>query len=255
MAIKGIRQADWRAFGRLLLTATALTMSASSALRAAEPTGVSAQLLRMTEAFSDAGQRGDGAAMAAMLDDNVVFFNENGDRATKADIAASTPGPANPNVTTKMTVMDWDCKVYGDVAVASFVDDQKRVDHGEVFHARYRSVETWRRGAAGWRMIGSETIALHDDPPAIALSAKLLEQYAGTYVSAGGQKFTFARAGDHLVASLDGGPPAAQQAEVADVIFTPGRARTKKVFERGPNGEITGFSLRREGHDTHFRRV
>jgi hypothetical protein len=36
-------------------------------------------LHEQTQAFSDAGQRGDGAAMARMLDPDVIFFNETGE--------------------------------------------------------------------------------------------------------------------------------------------------------------------------------
>jgi hypothetical protein len=51
-------------------------------------------LLKRTQAFSDAGQRGDGAAMAEMLDPGLIFFNETGEKATRADLAGATP-PAN----------------------------------------------------------------------------------------------------------------------------------------------------------------
>ena len=51
-------------------------------------------LHKQTQAFSDAGQRGDGAAMAKMLDPDVIFFNETGEKATRADMAGATPPAA-----------------------------------------------------------------------------------------------------------------------------------------------------------------
>ena len=216
---------------------------------------VSALLLQKTIAFSDAGQRGDGAAMAAMLDDRVVFFNEGGDQATKQDMASNKPGPAPKGISTRMTVTDWHCEVHGDVAVASFVDEQQQDFHGQPFHARYRSVETWLNEGGNWRMIGSETIALRDDPVGVSLPAALLDEYAGTYEAAPNVRFTFARQGGDLVASTGGGPVTIQKAEVRDVFFTPGRSRFTKVFERDASGKVSGFFLRREGHDIHFRRV
>jgi hypothetical protein len=82
---------------------------------------VSALLLRKTQAFSDAGPLSDGQTMAAMADDRLIFFNKNGDRATKQDLASITAAPPN-GVTTRMSVSDWDCQVHGDVAMTSFID-------------------------------------------------------------------------------------------------------------------------------------
>src|SRR5690349_1125492 len=92
-------------------------------------------LLEKTQSFSDAGQRGDGATMAKMLDDRVVFFNEGGDAATKADMAQAASGPA-PGVSINMTVDDFNCQRHGNVAVTSFSDDQV-IKGPAPSHARY----------------------------------------------------------------------------------------------------------------------
>jgi ketosteroid isomerase-like protein len=220
---------------------------------AVQAQSISDELRHKTEMFSNAGQQGDGQAMARMLDDRVVFFNEGGDQASKADMASATPSTTS-GVSTRMTITDWHCEVHGDVAVASFIDDQQQDFHGQPFHARYRSVETWLKEPNDWRMISSETIALADDPAAVTLSAAVLDEYVGSYEAAPGVRFTFSRQGDTLLAST-GGPLQAQKAEVRDVFFTPGNPRARKVFERDAKGRITGFALRREGHDILFRKV
>lgn len=215
---------------------------------------VSALLKKQTQAFSDAGPAGDGPAMAKMLDDDVVFFNESGDQATKKDLA--TPGsPPAKGLSIKMTVEDWHCVVHGNVAVASFIDDQQMDFHGQPFHAQYRSVETWMKEAGDWRMIGSETIALPVDPASITLPSKALDDYVGTYASAPDTKIVFTRKGGDLAASLNGGPQTLQKAELRDVFFTPGRPRFRKIFLRDAGGRVTGFVNRREGHDILFKRI
>jgi hypothetical protein len=45
------------------------------------------------------------------------------------------------------------------------------------------------------------------------------------------------------------------KAEVADVLFVPGKPRYRKVFLRGANGRITGFAERREAWDLVWTRV
>lgn len=227
---------------------------AAPSLPAMAAEDVSALLLRKTQAFSDAGQQGDAAVMDRVLDEHVVFFNEGGDQATKQDMVSSAKPPPR-GVSTRMTVTDWNCQVHGDVAVASFIDDQVQDFHGQPFHARYRSVETWLKEGEDWKMIGSQTLALQEDPPAVALPAKALDDYVGDYQAGPDVKFTFARNGDDLTASLNGGPPSVQKAELRDVFFTPGRARQRKIFQRDASGRITGFVSRREGHDIVFKRI
>jgi ketosteroid isomerase-like protein len=130
-----------------------------------------------TQAFSDAGQRGDGAAMAKMLDPDLIFFNETGEKATRADMAGATPPTAGTPIRTIVTT-DWDCKLYGNVAVTSFIDV---LEQGNPSEMQFRSVETWRKEGAVWKMIGSETLTLQQDPVPVVLDGKALDEYVGGY--------------------------------------------------------------------------
>ncbi len=155
----------------------------------------------------------------------------------------------------KMTVTDWHCELHGDVAVASFIDDQMKDLHGQVFHAQFRSVETWLKARGEWRMIGSQTTVLQVDPQTVVLPAPLLDQYAGTYQATPTLKAVFAHVGGDLTVSTNGGPPVAQRAELRDVFFTPGMPRIRRIFLRDTRGDISGYVSRREGHDIVFKRV
>jgi hypothetical protein len=208
-------------------------------------------LRKQTQAFSDAGQRGDGAAMAKILDRDVIFFNETGDKATRADMAGATPPAAGSPIRTIATT-DWDCKVYGNVAVTSFIDVLEQGKPGEM---KFRSVETWRKEGVVWKMIGSETLTLQQDPDPVVLDAKALDEYAGSYEAGASMKFTFAHKGGDLVASLNGGAATAQKAQARDIFFTPGHGSMPKVFQRGDDGKITGFIYLRGKNSVVFKRV
>jgi hypothetical protein len=208
-------------------------------------------LHKLTQAFSDAGQRGDGAAMGRLLDPSVIFFNETGEKATRADMAGATPPSAGTPIRT-ITTTEWDCKLYGDVAVTSFIDV---LEHGNPSEMKFRSVETWRREGAAWKMIGSETLTLEQDPEAVVLDGTALDEYAGSYEANTGMKFTFARKGGDLAASLNGGTETAQRAQARDIFFTPGHGTTPKVFQRGEDGKITGFIYLRGKSSVVFKRV
>jgi len=104
-------------------------------------------------------------------------------------------------------------------------------------------------------MIGSETLTLQQDPDPIVLADKTLDEYAGRYEAGAGMKFTLARRGGDLVASLNGGAETAQKAQARDIFFTPGHGATPKVFQRGDDGKITGFIYLRGKNSLEFKRI
>lgn len=234
---------------RLLLSAALLAGMISSPSHAAD---VSTLLHRLTQTFSDAGQQGKGSVMSRYLDDDVIFFNEDGSKATKADMSQN--GPVAPGVNRTITTTDWNCKVHGNTAVSSFIDVVELGPVGQRQEYRYRSVETWLREKGSWKMIGSETLTLHDDPPAIALDQRTLDEYAGTYEASPGTAITLSLQGDRLLASLNGGTGVPQAAQARDILFSPGHSATPKVFQRDDAGRITGFLYLNGSHSLTFKR-
>jgi hypothetical protein len=234
---------------RLLLANTLLASLVASPSYAEN---VSTLLHRLTQTLSDAGQQGKGSVMAGYLDDDVIFFNEDGSKASKADMSQN--GPPAPGANRTITTTDWDCKVRGNIAVTSFVDVVEVGPAGQRQEYKYRSVETWLEERGSWKMIGSETLTLHEDPPAVALDQGTLEQYVGTYEASPGTDMTFTRQGDRLLASLNGGSAVAQQAQARDILFSPGRSATPKVFQRDDAGRITGFVYLSGNHSLTFKR-
>ena len=236
---------------RLLLSVALLT-SSLALCPSSRAEDVSSLLHRLTQTFSDAGQEGKGSVMAQYLDDDVIFFNEGGDRATKADMSKN--GPPAPGVNRTITTTDWNCKVHGNVAVTSFVDvvEQGPADKREQY--KYRSVETWLKEKDRWKMIGSETLSLQEDPPAVALDQRTLDEYVGTYQESSGIGITFTRQGARLFASINGGSGVEQEAQARDIVFTPGHAATPKVFQRDTNGKVIGFVYLRGSHSLAFTR-
>lgn len=230
-----------------------LALAGSGAARADED--VSALLKRQTQAFSDAGKQGDAAVLDRYLDPDVVFFNETGEPATKQDmVSGATPPPAGAPRQT-ITTTDWNCVVHGDVAVASFIDVLDQTIGGKPVQLKFRSVETWLKRDGQWRMIGSETLTLEGDPPAIEADAGTLDAYAGRYSAGPDLTITFTRKGGELLASVNGGPQTVQKLEARDLVFTPGRGAARKVFQRDDHGRITGFAYLRPGSDLFFKRV
>ena len=78
-------------------------------------------------------------------------------------------------------------------------------------------------------------------PPAATLAPARLDEYAGTYALTPEIAYTIRREGDHLVGQRTGRKPETLRPEVADLFFVPGQPRLRKVFQRGPDGRVTGF--------------
>lgn len=227
----------------------ALALVAAGAVHADED--VAALIKRQSQAFSDASASNDLKTLARYLDDRVVFINENGDIATKADIVA--PGPAGPTgISNKLVQTDFHVEIHGNVAVTRFTDNATVRVGEQTLKPRFRSTEVWLDENGDWRMISSQTVALSDDPPTVALAPADLDQYVGTYRAAPAFTVVITRQGDHLFGATNSGKPLPLLAEVRDVLFTPGQPRVRKVFERDGSGKVIGFVSRREGHGLTF---
>ena len=240
--------------GVLVLLAAISAQAATPPASVDEP-GVRALIQRQSQEFSDASANGNRDILARYLDDRVVFINESGDVATKADILASAgPRPAGLNNTLKQ--VDFHIELFGsDTAVTSFKDLATVDFHGQVVHAAYLSTEVWHRDAAAWRMVSSQTLALAEDSASIELGSKALEDYVGTYEAGPGYVLRVTRMGEDLMAAVNDGTATPMKAEARDIFFVPGMPRLRRIFQREGSGKVTGFVSRREGHDIVLRRV
>jgi hypothetical protein len=211
---------------------------------------VSALLKAKTQAFSEAGQVGNAAALAADLDDNVVFVNESGDMPTKKEIVESA-GPPPKGIDNHIEVTKWSLTQHGSTAVANFTDVLTKKVGAQTVIYHYLSTEVWQKKKGQWLMISSQTLAVDQDPPAIALPVSVLDEYVGDYKLSDDFIYHIARDGDHLTGSTNGGTPAVLKAEMKDVLFTPGPGQLglRRIFQRDAAGAITGFVSRRQGRD------
>ncbi len=227
-----------------------IALLAGGALAAEDP---AATVRRLSQEFSDASAKGDAAVFRRLLHKDVVFMNEGGQLATKDEIVASAR-PAAAGVTNDLVQDDFHVVFVGNVAVTSFTDHSTVHFFGQVIRPDFRSTEVWAKMGAGWQMISSQTVALLVDPPAVAVAPKLLDDYVGTYAADPSFVIRIRRDGDALVSSTNGAAEAPLLGESADVFFTAGQARVRRIFERDASGAVTGFRSRREGMDLVFRR-
>jgi ketosteroid isomerase-like protein len=206
------------------------------------------------QALMDAVTAGDPGAWKAYLHEQAVYTDEEGGRFDKAQMLAQVR-PLPKGVSGRIELTDWRLTDFGDVAVDTYVADEHEDFHGQKLHALYRVTETWLKTAGGWRLIASQTLAMRQDPPAAALPEAALQAYVGRYAAAPDYIYEITREGAALTGRTNGGKPSPLLAELADVLFTPGQPRTRKIFQRDAWGRITGFVSRREERDVVFKRL
>ena len=207
---------------------------------------VSALLKRQTQEFRDAGQRGEIATLRGYVDANALFVDEEGIPFGQRDLRAGTPARPVGSVASKVTVENWILHHGDDVAVSSYIDDQIVDYGGHSVDYRFLSVDTWIKRHADWKLLGSETIPLHENPATAGLSAQALDDYVGAYSDGVGLEITISRAGDSLASSVNGEKPVPLLAEAHDLFFRPdthaGYARRRVYFRRDAAGRVSEYA-------------
>jgi hypothetical protein len=210
-------------------------------------------LRRQTQELYDAVSTGSAPVWDKYLDADVRFIDESGEVLTKTQMVEETK-PLPEGVSGSIRVTDFDVAVHDSVAVATYVNDENEVFHGHALHCRYRTTDTWMKTADGWRLIGSQILALRTDPPSVALAAAVRDHYCGRYALTPAIGYEIRCNGDALEGQQTGRRPEPLRAEAPDVLFMPGHPRYRYVFLRDADVRITGFAQRREAWDLVWTR-
>jgi hypothetical protein len=232
-----------------LLAASSPSIGAPSSA----PEDVRSVLQRQAQELIDAIAMGRAEVWERYLDADVRFIDESGTVMTKKQMVEGTK-PLPQGVSGTIRVTDFDVALHGDVAVATYVDDEHENFHGHELHCQYRTTETWLKKPEGWRLIAAQVLALRTDPPSMALPAARRQEYCGKYSLTPEISYEIRSKGDALEGQQTGRPPVELRTEAPDVLFVPGRPRYRFVFQRDAEGKVTGFAERREAWDLVWKR-
>lgn len=214
----------------------------------------SALLEHRTQVLVDAVSNGDPKPWRDYLADGMGFTDENGVLYDKKQMVDQVQ-PLPKGISGTIKVIDWKARFFGDVAVTTHIEDEFENFHGQHLHAQYRATHTWAKRGGDWKIVGAQIIALEQDPPAISLPPQRLAAYIGTYQAGPDLIYEIRKGQNGLEARPTGGKWFPVRFEIADVAFADGQPRVRKLFQRAPDGRITGFLSRREGRDVVWKRV
>lgn len=215
---------------------------------------VPALLQRQSQELADALGSGKPEVWEKYLDPEVRYVDESGAVLKKKELVDDVrPFPAG--ISGSIRLVDYEAVPHGDVAVATYVNDENEDYHGAKLHCQYRTTETWVKRPAGWRLVAAQVLALRTDPPAVPVAEALRGQYVGRYALTSELAYEVRWNGEALEGQQTGRKPEALAAEAPDVLFVPGKPRYRYVFLRDAQGKITGLAQRREAWDIVWKRV
>jgi hypothetical protein len=233
---------------------TALVLALTAAAGAAAADGTTRALEHATQELMDATAPGERAVWEHWTDPALTYVSEDNEVKDRAGLLADLqPLPAGSFGW--ITVEEFRCRDFGDFAITTYVLDEHETVEDQALHARYRGSDTWRRTRAGWRVVAMQVYAIPQDPPADASDRGALADFQGVYSLSERTRQVVRAADGRLLAERAGRAPQPLVRESGDVFFTPGRPRTRRIFQRGRDGTVQGFAERREGSDLTWRKV
>jgi ketosteroid isomerase-like protein len=214
-----------------------------------------ALITRQRQEMSDAITAGDPAVWDKYVDPGFIFVEEDDSYKGKAE-ALKEVRPLPKGLGGNIHVVLLSYHEDGDIAVALFRQVETENYYAQTIHANYLTLTTWRKEASGWKEIAEQVLAEKTDPPAVALPAAQLGQYAGTYrLKDSEATYTVTVADGKLSAMRNGRKPVVWNAEASDVFFASGDPRIRDIFQRDAQGRVTGFVERRESWDIVWEKI
>lgn len=195
-----------------------VALLAAAYLPAAEP--LAATLRRATQGLMDATAPGERPVWAHYTDKRFVYVTEDNEVKGRDQVLKDLR-PLPPGYAGWITVESFECRDFGAFAVTTYVIDEHEIIEGQTLHARYRSSDTWRPTAAGWRLAAVQVFAIQQDPPRGTSSATRLADYEGQYRLGAATRQSIRRDGDHLLATARRArPPTAAAGERGCVLHS-----------------------------------
>jgi hypothetical protein len=226
----------------------------ASAVSATPHSKAEAELLSKTQALVDAIAPGNKAPWSEDLHQSFIHMDENGTVRSKEELLREIE-PLPAGLVGHIKVENFRVRQTGELAVAAY-ELQESLDYrGQPLHTRFRSLDTWLRTKQGWRLMAQHTSAVLKDPPAIKLSQDELCAYSGRYQLTPEIQTTIKCIADGLEAERPGRPNVTYRPEVKDLFFAPGQPRSRRIFQRAPDGSVVSFVDRREGEDIRWARI
>jgi ketosteroid isomerase-like protein len=143
----------WRLFPVFLLGL--LAAPRINAQSSTPPDAEQARILTLENAWNQAVQQKDAAALKMLLASDLIYVEYDGTLMNKAEYLASVQSPTLHPV--RIVNESMDVRLYGVVAVVNGVYRESGVKNGKPYTLRERFTDTWVRRGNNWACVASES--------------------------------------------------------------------------------------------------
>ena len=212
-----------------------------------------AELLRRTQELYDSLPSGDRKPWQEYYADDAMVYDEKGrSMDKKAFLADIEPMPSGYGGMIKVTHPH---TIFArDTAVFAYECDETETIFGQELHARYHSVDTWLYRNDKWRIAASQTMRYYEDPAIGKTETSQLDDFAGSYELAPGNRRTVARVGNDLYIQRGGGAKTKLVPESGDLFFRP-EVEGRIFFHRNGMGKVDAIYDRRNNEDVVWKKL
>jgi len=199
-------------------------------------------LMTLTRALDEAGNRGDKAAALRLMTDDYIVTGINGRMSYKADVIKGFPDPKDADrIKQTDNYSNVQVRDYGDTALLSFLDDMTVQAGGQTATFQMRVTQIYRRTGGQWQLAAGHATDIKkvEDPPIVKLDAKFLSEYAGQYELVPGVIRTIESDGEKLLFhGKDAESKTAWYPMSENTFFYKGGTQ-RTIFVRDASGKIT----------------
>jgi len=218
----------------------------------ARPDSIFQMLVQKEQKLADAIATGDKPVWSVALHDSCIITIEDGSFMTKEKLIADlNPLPAFFKGTIK--IIEPKCKVYGNTAVLTFIDDEYEELYGQHIHTQYRQTDTWIVMNGDWKMVAMELFEIPKNPTPVPMAADILSKYVGIYEMGSDRKCEITVESGKLFAKKNGKNPTELLAETENVFFRNGDGRGRVIFIKNITTNKYNMIERRAGEDVVWK--
>jgi hypothetical protein len=200
---------------------------------------------KQTQTLREAAARGDRAAMDPLLDEALIYVNEDGIVSGRHDLRLGAPISPGKAVVAGVKFQDWVAHRSDGVVITSYAVEMLSRFGQQTVDDRVLALDSWIKRGVDWKLIESQVIPLNQDPRVASLDQAALNDYVGAYAAAPNFVVAVARGDGGLSLSTNGGKPVQVQPEAKDIFFIAdlqsGVRRSRIIFQRDAGGHVTGY--------------
>ena len=192
------------------------------------------KLVQLEQQLNDA-LPGGATLFNKYLDAQWYVVDEDGNGTAKNDFLKTLhafPADISGNIQVTNPVFSF----HGNMAVIHYVADEHEIFYGNMLHTTYGIMDAWYKTDTSWMMLSMQVFEIPALPPPIAVAAKVLQEYTGTYTMQGGNAVTITLKDSILYFKENDHAAVALFPETNNVFIRKTDARGRNMFVKDATG-------------------